>query len=150
MGKKAFFSGGMAVAKKTLFCLALALVCAACGSKNNRYPVSGKVTYQGAPAAGAAVFFHHRGGDSMNEHMIMGLVQADGSFELVCGPLGKGAPPGEYDVTIAWKKVSSQSKGGPQRQADKLNGRYADPKEPRFHVSVKAERNDLAPFELAD
>jgi hypothetical protein len=28
----------------------------------------------------------------MNEHVIMGIVQDDGSFELVCGPLGKGAP----------------------------------------------------------
>jgi hypothetical protein len=35
---------------------ALALVCVSCDTKNI-YPVSGNVTYAGAPAAGATVFF---------------------------------------------------------------------------------------------
>jgi len=138
--------------RKVVFGLtaALALACAACGNKNNLYPVSGKVTYQGSPASGAAVFFVRQGGGSMNEHMIMGIVQENGSFELVCGPLGKGAPPGEYDVVIEWKQVSGQSKGRPQHGPDKLQGRYADPKQPRFHVTIQAKRNELAPFELRE
>jgi hypothetical protein len=138
--------------RKVIFCLTapLVLACAACGNKNNIYAVSGQVTYKGSPASGAVVSFYRRGGDPMNEHMIMGIVQEDGSFELVCGSLGKGAPPGEYDVLIEWKRVAGQSKGRPQRGPDKLNGRFADPKHPRFHVSVKAERNDLAAFELMD
>jgi hypothetical protein len=138
--------------KQIILCLtaALALACASCGNQNNIYPASGKVTYKGAPAAGAAVFFYRQGADTMNEHMVMGIVQPDGSFELVCGSLGKGAPPGEYDVVIEWKQVLGQKKGGPQRGPDKLKGRYADPKHPRFHASIKAERNNLAPFELTD
>jgi len=138
--------------RKVVFCLwaALALACASCGNKNNIYPVSGKVTYKGSPASGATVFFHRQGGDAMNDHLIMGIVQEDGSFELVCGSLGKGAPPGEYDVLIEWKRVSGQSKGRPQRGADKLTGRYADPKHPRFHAVVNAERNDLGSFELTE
>jgi hypothetical protein len=138
--------------RKVVFCLvaALALACASCGNRNNIYPVSGKVTYKGSPAAGATVFFHRQGGDSMNDHMIMGIVQEDGSFELVCGSLGKGAPPGEYDVLIEWKRVSCQSKGRPQHGPDKLKGRYADPKHPRFHVVIKAEGNELGPFDLTD
>jgi hypothetical protein len=108
------------------------------------------VTYKGSPASGATVFFYRQGGDSMNEHMIMGIVQEDGSFELVCGSLGKGAPCGEYDVVIEWKPVSGQSKGRPQHGPDKLKGRYADPKRPYFHVTIKAERNDLAPFNLTE
>src|SRR5450759_5243476 len=77
--------------RKVVFCLTavLALACASCGNKNNIYPVLGKVTYKGSPAAGATVFFYRQGGDSMNEHLIMGIVQEDGSFELVCGSLGK-------------------------------------------------------------
>jgi hypothetical protein len=130
---------------------ALALACASCSNRNNLYPVSGKVTYKGSPASGATVFFFHRqGGDSMNDHMIMGIVQEDGSFELVCGSLGKGAPPGEYDVLIEWKRVTGQSKGRPQHGPDKLKGRYADPKRPRFHAVIKAERNELAPFDLME
>ncbi len=138
--------------RKLLFCLPamLALACASCGNKNNIYPVSGKVSYKGAPATGATVFFRRPGGDAMNEHLIMGIVQEDGCFELVCGSLGKGAYPGEYDVLIVWKRVIGQSKGGPQHGPDKLKGRYADPKHPRLHAVVKTEANELPPFELAD
>jgi hypothetical protein len=138
--------------KKVVYCLTavLALTCGSCGNKSTLQPVSGQVTYQGTPASGATVVFHRQGGDPMNEHMIMGIVQEDGSFELVCGSLGKGAPCGEYDVLIEWKPVSGQSKGRPQHGPDKLKGRYADPKRPGFRVTIKAERNDLAPFILTE
>ena len=125
----------------------LVVVCVSCGKPSNLYPVSGKVMYQGAPASGATVFFHRNGADPLNEHLIMGIVQEDGSFELVCGP-GKGAPPGEYAVVIEWKPVSGQSQGRPQRGPDKLKGRYANPKAALIHVTLRAQRNELAPFEL--
>jgi hypothetical protein len=135
--------------RKIVFCLtaALALWPVSCGS-SAIYPVSGTVMYQGTPAAGATVFFQRQGAAPLNEHLIMGIVQEDGTFELVCGSLGKGAPPGDYDVLIEWKRVTGQSKGRPQHGPDKLKGRYADPAHPRLHVTIKAERNDLAPFEL--
>jgi hypothetical protein len=138
--------------RKVVLCLAagLALACTSCDNSNNLYPVSGKVTYKGRPAAGAAVFFHRQGGDGMNDHMIMGIVQEDGSFELVCGSLGKGAPPGEYHVLIEWKRVSSQSKGRPQHGPDKLKGRYADPIHPVLHATVEAQANTLPPYELTN
>jgi hypothetical protein len=129
---------------------ALVLTCASCRNKDRIYPVSGKVTYKGSPASGAVVFFHRQGGDALNDRMIMGIVQEGGSFELVCGSLGKGAPPGEYDVLIEWKRVTGQGKGRPQTGPDKLKGRYADPKHPRIHATVKAERNVLAPFDLTE
>jgi hypothetical protein len=138
--------------KKVVFCLmaALSLACASCSNKNKIYPVSGKVTYNGSPASGATVFFRRQGGDPMNEHTIMGIVQEDGSFELVCGSLGKGAPPGEYDVLIEWKRVAGQASGRPQRGPDKLKGRYADLSRPCFHATIKAERNALAAFDLIE
>ena len=129
---------------------ALALACASCGDKSNIYPVSGTVICKGVPASGATVFFYRQGADTMKEHMVMGIVQEDGTFELVCGSMGKGAPPGQYDVLIEWKRVSSQSQGRPQHGPDKLKGRYGDPKHPRFHVTIKAEHNELAPFEVTD
>ncbi len=136
--------------KKGLFCAtaALALACSSCS--NGLYPVSGKVTYKSEPAAGATVFLQRQGGDHQNEHMIMGIVQEDGSFTLVCGPLGKGAPPGEYDVLIEWKRAANHAKGLAQKVPDRLKGRYADPKHPRLHAMVKAETNNLPPFELTD
>jgi hypothetical protein len=108
------------------------------------------VTYKGSPAAGAVVFFHRQGGQDSSHPTIMGLVQEDGSFELVCGPLGKGAPPGDYDVLIEWKRDISPGHPRPQTGPDKLQGRYADPKHPRFHAAIKAQTNELSPFEIAD
>jgi hypothetical protein len=78
----------------------------------------------------------------------MGIVQEDGSFELVCGSQGKGAPPGDYDVFIEWKRVLGQRKGGPQHSPDRLQGRYANRKRPLLHATVEARDNRLAPFEL--
>ncbi len=37
-----------------------------------------------------------------------------------------------------------------KHKADKLKGRSADPKHPRFHVRINAERNNLAPFDLTE
>jgi hypothetical protein len=134
--------------RNTAFCAiaALALVCTSCS--NNIYPVSGRVMYRGSPASGAIVFFQRQGGDSINEPVIMGIVQEDGTFELVCGSLGKGAPPGDYDVLIEWKPVAAQSKGRPQHGPDKLKGRYSDSNNPLFHATVEAKTNNLPPFEL--
>ncbi len=128
----------------------MGFACTSCGNSNNLYPVSGTVTCKGQPAAGAAVFFHRQGGDPMNEHVIMGIVRQDGSFTLVCGSLGEGAPPGDYDVLIQWRQELNQAKGLARKARDRLKGRYGDPKRPRFHALVKAETNHLSPFELTD
>src|SRR5262249_20333628 len=110
--------------KKRLLCAAgLALACVSCG--NGLDPVSGEVTCKGEPANGAAVFFKRQGADPVNEHMIMGLVQEDGTFTLVCDNLGKGAPTGEYDVLIDWKQGPNRGKGRVRKMPDKLKGRYA-------------------------
>jgi len=140
MNKLLFFAG-----------MLLALCCTSCRkNEHNLYPVSGKVRYKGAPAAGAAVFFNRQNRESLNEHLVMAVVQQDGSFELVCGPWGKGAPPGQYDVLIEWKPVVAQLNGNPQRGPDKLNGRYADASRPLLHATVEAKKNELPSFELSD
>lgn len=123
------------------------LTCVSCSQRDNIYPVSGVVTYNGSPASGAVIFFHRQGGDSTNEAPVMGVVQNDGSFEVMCGASGKGAPPGEYIVLIEWKKESGLRQ---RHSADVLKGRYADPNNPLLHVTVEERANNLPPFELSD
>jgi hypothetical protein len=130
--------------------LAVALACTSCDNANKIFPVSGKVIYKGSPAAGATVFFQRCGGDRVNQQTVMGIVQEDGSFTLVCGHLGKGAPPGEYDVLIEWRERPNRAKGLAHKTPDRLKGRFADPKRPRFQAVVHAEANNLPPFELTD
>lgn len=134
-----------------LTAFSLALANTACSkNEHNLYPVLGKVFYNGAPAAGAAVFFYRQGASSLQEQMVMGVVRDDGSFELVCGPWGAGAPPGEYNVAIEWKPVVGQRGGNPQRAADRLNGRYADLNQLRLRATIDAKPTELPPFELTD
>jgi hypothetical protein len=135
--------------KRGVFCAAVALACASCGNPHGFAPVSGKVMYRGAPAVGAAVFFHRRGADPLGEQTIMGIVQPDGSFTLDCGALGKGAPPGEYEVLVHWRHPHP-AKGKATKGTDRLKGRYADPARPLLHAIVKAGPNSLPPFELTD
>lgn len=133
-----------------LVAVCLSLVCTSCRKSGpSIYPVSGKVLCRGAPATGAAVFFHRHGTD-LSDQLTMGIVRDDGTFELVCGPLGKGAPAGDYDVTVEWRPVARQSGGNPQRGPDKLNGRYADVRNPLLHATVEARPNELPPFELTE
>jgi hypothetical protein len=127
----------------------LALACTSCGS-NGLYPVSGQVTYKGRPAVGAVVHFHRVAGESIKEQSIMGIVDQDGSFALVCGHLGNGAPPGEYDVLVEWRQGPNEAKGLANKAPDKLQGRYANPKRPVLHAVVKSQNNSLPPFELTD
>jgi hypothetical protein len=135
---------------KRLLCIPALLALASVSCGNGLYPASGTVTYKGQPATGATVIFQRRVGDPVNEQMIMGIVGEDGSFALVCGHQGKGAPPGDYDVLIEWKQGPNGGKGRARTMPDKLKGRYADPRRPLLHATLKAEANHLPPFELTD
>jgi hypothetical protein len=135
---------------KRLLCIPAVLAFACLSCSNGLHPVSGRVTYKGQPASGATVFFHRRGADPLNEHMIMAIVQDDGSFSLVSGHQGEGAPPGDYDVLIEWKQGPNRRKGRLRTMPDKLKGRYAEPSRPLLHATLKAEANHLPPFELTD
>jgi hypothetical protein len=109
------------------------------------------VTYNGAPAVGAAVFLQRPGVDSPYEQTLMGVVQEDGSFSIDCGSVGKGAAPGEYAVLIKWEYDPKLAKAPPRTpRPDRLRNRFADPSHPRFHAVVKAETNLLPAFKLTD
>lgn len=139
--------------KTFVFCLtgSLMLACVSCGNPHNLYPVSGKVTCNGLPASGAVAYFYRQGDPATQKPTIIGVVQQDGSFELVSGTLGKGAPPGDYDVLIEWKRVPIPGRAMRlQTGRDVLHGRYADPKRPLLHATIEAKATSLPPFELTD
>jgi hypothetical protein len=130
--------------------VACAAVCAGCTGSNERYPVSGKVLCNGAPAVGATVTFVRKGGtDQFADPTPQGVVEDDGTFTLA-GPAGPGASPGEYAVLVEWKEGAGKEKGrGPALNSpDRLQKRYLDPNEPLLTATVEAKVNHLPPFDL--
>lgn len=128
---------------------AAALTCGACNN-SGQYPVSGKVTYHGEPAAGATVTFVRQGStDRFAETTSQGVVQDDGTFTL-SGPAGNGAPPGEYAVLVEWKEGAGAKRGrAPALSApDRLKKKYLDPNKPLLTATVEPKSNALPPFDL--
>lgn len=86
-----------------VFAFALAVL-AGCSKKSseqlpaNLHPVKGKLTKNGQSSGAGTVRFDP---DSNQEYIVMGQVDATGSFELESvrgGQRSKGAPPGTYKV----------------------------------------------------
>ena len=154
--------------ERSILVLAVAMSSAAlsgCGNTTGPVPVSGKVLYRGEPAAGAVVYFHRlMEPGSPIESIPYGIVEDDGSFQLASDNLGNGARPGSYNVLVEWRDgsgdrvVLTSSKGKVKKVqrsrvrsgTDRLKGRYLDISKPLLHTEVKAESNQLAPFELTD
>jgi hypothetical protein len=154
--------------------IAWALACPGCRPEG-LHPVSGRVLYQGEPAAGATVYFHRAGAAAPAVDVIpTGVVGGDGRFRLASGD-ADGAPAGTYHVLIEWLDRPSSSKGGALvrtagpgkgarkaaaatwrpgpsrvRPPDRLNGRYFDIEHPLVKAEVKPGTNNLSPFELTD
>ncbi len=128
------------------------LVLTACsGNKINKketYPVTGKVTVDGAPAAELKVVLHDdKGMDTANPTMSMGFTDAEGKFAVSTYDQSDGVPAGDYTLTFEWGQLNvlSMEYGGP----DKLNGKYNDPKTSTIKVKVEAGKpTDMGTIEL--
>jgi hypothetical protein len=80
----------------------LAAVCG-CGPKSpSTIPVSGTVTLNGAPVAGAAVMFMPR----FEGRPALAVTDETGRFTLTTFHTGDGAMPGEHAVTVTLNKVT--------------------------------------------
>jgi len=117
--------------------------------KIRRYPVTGTVNVDRKAAVGAVVTFCPVGvSDEMQKLRPFGTVGADGTFQLTTLNNGDGAPVGNYKVLIDWPATSGGDPrtGGPG--PDRLRGRYGKLDKSQLSVEVKAENNELPPFEL--
>jgi hypothetical protein len=133
-----------------LLALAAAAVLPSCARspKVALYPVRGQVFVAGKPAVGAAVVFHPRpeGPEALRPS---GVVSEDGSFTLGTYAPGDGAPPGQYDVAIAWFADHSQADPKTGEVPVKLSPHYADPATSRLQATVNEGPNEIPAFNLA-
>jgi predicted small lipoprotein YifL len=151
----------------------LALALASCGRAGPPlYPVRGKVTYKGQPAAGAAVHFR-RDGDAGpgGATFPVGIVDEAGDFRLEMPDGASGAPAGRYKVLVLWPEaakvapaptkgarpgksapetVASADRNGSKSVVDRLKYRYFSVDKPLLEAEVRPESNELQPFVLKD
>ena len=73
-------------------------------TRRDVFPVTGQVTYQGRPAAGAWVVFHPKAADA-NYPQPKAQVDAQGNFVLSTYAPQDGAPAGDYAVTVELRKL---------------------------------------------
>lgn len=127
----------------------IGLLAAGCGGSSAETPVSGTVTLDGDPLAGAAVVFRPTGGTPGNGGT--GVTGPDGKYTLV-GPQGqKGLPNGSYKVTVSRplrKDGTPPPPGLPPIESDAVEtvpAKYSDPAKTELAVTVDAAK----PYDLA-
>jgi hypothetical protein len=104
----------MDVISRCLTAVALLLTIPGCGGSSTEgrvsvHPVSGKVTMNGAPLAGASVAFAPRDG----QPTAMGLTDSQGDFVLTTYESGDGAAAGNYGVVVTkYAAAPAKSDGG--------------------------------------
>ncbi|MCI0377750.1 MAG: hypothetical protein L0215_09100 [Gemmataceae bacterium] len=99
-------------------------------------PVSGKVTYKGAPVPGGAIVFTPDTTRGETGRIAHGKINSDGSFQLYTGEtLGVGA--GWYRVTVTSFATASL-----------LPDKYRDPDLSRLACEIKPNRSNSIDFNL--
>ena len=131
-----------------LFVTLMVLSPLSCGQNNSgasAYPVQGQAFFEGKPTAGALVFFHPLDGPDSQAPRPHGQVDQDGTFRLTTYRVNDGAPAGEYVVTIDWRKTMPGRGDGPSA----LPAKYGTAKQSPLRATIKAESNNLVPFQMS-
>lgn len=112
-------------------------------------PVSGIVMLKGKPAAGIRLTFHPQFDIGKTKYQPQGETGSDGKFTLSTGEPFNGAPAGEYIVTFEKPEIESAKKSNYlETEIDAFRGKYSDPAQSRWKVTVKRGEPELQPFEL--
>lgn len=120
-------------------------------------PVTGTVTYKGAPAAGATVMFSPAAGKGA---AAVGVTDSQGNFKLRAQGGAEGAVPGSYRVTVfktesagaTAEPVEAKIEGGgaPAKPADQLPAKYKSAETSKLTAEVKPEGTNHFKFDLTD
>jgi hypothetical protein len=134
-----------------LFLLGAAAL-AGCGkglSVPSTTPVSGAVKYKGKPLQGIRVTLHPQGEAAKAAFIPSGQTGPDGKFILSTGKPGNGAPLGTYVVTFEKPEIgSAASTRSIETEVDAFGGKYSDPANSQWTVTIEKGENSLGPFEL--
>jgi hypothetical protein len=106
------------------------------------YPVKGKVLLaDGTPLKSGWVYLVPKSGLPVTPSA---QLASDGTFSIVTGGSGEGAPAGEYKVRIE----APQFGGGPKSKKSPVPFKYTDEDSSGLTAKVEAQPNQLEPFRL--
>lgn len=107
------------------------------------YPVNGKVLLaDGKALSGGLIYLVSKAGDLPVTPS--GVIGPDGTFSVVTGGSGEGAPPGEYKVRIEAQPAQTVGK----TKKPPFPARYNDEDSSGLLVTVRAGANQLEPIRL--
>jgi hypothetical protein len=133
---------------RRVFAALLVLLPLGCNGKEpvKTHPVSGRVLYDGKPAAGVKVFFLPTSAPTVPviPSNPRGVTDASGRFQLTTFTDGDGAAEGGYQVILLWPPEGSESE---EADGDRLLGWY-DAVNSKLTARVKAGENRLSAFNL--
>lgn len=114
-----------------------------CGSGDSGpalFPVSGTITVDGAPLAGAGISFRPDvgKGNKFAEFIPSGTADDQGEYELVTAAR-KGAPPGWYKVVVFAPSPPMARGEAPQVGPPPFNPKYSDPDQTDLSIEVTRE-----------
>jgi 5-hydroxyisourate hydrolase-like protein (transthyretin family) len=105
------------------------------------HPVSGAVTLDGQPVAGATVTFYRFNAETKQwANTADALTDATGAFQLSTYTRSDGCPAGEYAVTVA---ITGRGYYDGEPRKNTLPARYATPANTPLKVTVKEGTNDV-------
>jgi hypothetical protein len=105
------------------------------------HPVTGQVTYNGKPAAGAHVTFHPKV-QQVAHPIPSAKVDSQGNFSLTTYRSEDGAPVGEYSVTIELRPVITKD-GEIELGPNILPPQYSSPKTTKVVARVAEGANSV-------
>jgi hypothetical protein len=138
-----------------IFVLAFLLIATGCSKVEDGrmevFPVSGKVTVNGQPAAGAHVVFYGATPDLTGPGTPApdGTTDENGEYRLRSYDPEDGAPAGEFKVTVEWPEpIPPNVDQEMYRPKDRLKGRYSNPDKSGLKRTVPEGGGELPPIEL--
>jgi hypothetical protein len=163
-GRDLFASWKAGLARLTVtVVVSMSMLASGCGerqpTRREVVPTFGRLSFDGAPAAGAMVFLHPADDAGKKADWSAGYPRAtigpEGDFHMTTYETQDGAPPGKYVMVVTWSGLTlanqadeAETRGDREAGEDRLDGRFADPATSKIQLNVAGPRADLGHIQL--
>jgi hypothetical protein len=112
------------------------------------HPVTGTISLDGKPIAGAQVVLHALQGSTPGDITPTGVTDEHGFFEISSYQPKDGAPEGSWSVTVSWPEILPGGGSDPEYGRERLPLKYQDPNKSGLVLSASEDLRDPVVLEL--